>query len=290
MTDALPKIWNTTFTDHTINLRYIDFHIVDNTVPCRAACSRAFLYPDGKPLAPDLMPNYVFFKYRDHKEDYKSKTPDLIMIEGGLLLISEKFRNLLADFDMGTSLIHEVPLYENDQKTLRPGRWFILHITANKKTVIPEMSENVEQIGASSHWRPRVAQKDVIAVRADAAQGADLWIDPHTRPHLPLRPPQIRPETRRTPRSTNANAPLHRHRLTRSPAARREAPPLPRRGEGLGVGGNGTDTCVTTTLTLAEDPDDRRTSEDLEHDLYRSHDQCSEHQLPYQEQHPGSQG
>jgi len=178
MTDALPKIWNTTFTDHTINLRYIDFHIVDNTVPCRAACSRAFLYPDGKPLAPDLMPNYVFFKYRDHKEDYKSKTPDLIMIEGGLLLISEKFRNLLADFDMGTSLIHEVPLYENDQKTLRPGRWFILHITANKKTVIPEKSEKVERVApGSAKWKSQIAQEDVLAVCAEAADGADLWID-----------------------------------------------------------------------------------------------------------------
>ena len=185
MTDALPKIWNTTLTDHTINLRYIDFHIGENTVPCRAACSRAFLYPDGKPLAPDLMPDYVFFKYRDHKEDYKSKTPDLIMIEGGLLLISEKFRDLLADFDMGTSLIHEVPLYENDQKTLRPGRWFILHITANKQTVIPELSENVERVApGSAKWHSRIAQEDVLAVHADAAKGADIWIDSNYRSRI----------------------------------------------------------------------------------------------------------
>jgi hypothetical protein len=165
MTDALPKIWNTTFTDHTINLRYIDFHLANNTVTCGAACSRAFLYPDGKPLDASLLPDYVFFKYRDHKEDYKAKTPDLIMMEGGLLLISEKFRDLLNGFDMGTTLIHEVPLYENDQKTLRPGRWFILHITANKKTVIPELSENVEEtVAGSGRWK-----------------GADLWIDPQFR-------------------------------------------------------------------------------------------------------------
>ena len=179
MTDALPKIWNTTFTDHTINLRYIDFHIVESTVKREAACSRAFLYPDGIPLPPDLVPDYVFFKYRDAKEDYKSKTPDLVMIEGGLLLISEKFRNLLSGFNIGTSLIHEVPLYENDQKTLRPGRWFILHITANKKTVIPEKSENVKPSLSGRTWSSRIAQEDILAVRADAAQGADLWIDPH---------------------------------------------------------------------------------------------------------------
>ena len=179
MTDALPKIWNTTFTDHTINVRNINYHIKNNTLDRRVEGSNGFLYPDGKPLPADLVPEYIFFDLRDIKEAYKAKTPDLVMITNGLLVISEKFRDLLAGFDMGTSLIHEVPLYEYDQKTLRPWRWFILHITANKKTVIPEMSENVEQIGASSHWRPRVAQKDVIAVRADAAQGADLWIDPH---------------------------------------------------------------------------------------------------------------
>ena len=178
MTDALPKIWNTTFTDHTINVRGLDFNITQSNVDRRAACSTAFLYLDGIPLPPDLVPDYIFFKYRDHPEDYKAKTPDLVMITGGVFVISEKFRDLLAGFDMGTSLIHEVPLYENDQKTLRPGRWFILHITANKKTVIPEKSENVKQIGETDHWYSPVAQMDVLAVHAEAAKGADLWIDP----------------------------------------------------------------------------------------------------------------
>lgn len=179
MTDALPKIWNTTFTDHTINVRYIDFHILDSTVKREAATSRAFLYPDGVPLPADLVPDYIFFKYRDLRDDYKSKTPDLVMISGGLLVISEKFRDLLAGFDIGTTLVHEGPLYEHDQKTRRPGRWFILHITANKKTVIPEMSEGVKpDLGAGLTWSSRMAQEDVLAVRADTAQGADLWIDP----------------------------------------------------------------------------------------------------------------
>jgi len=178
MTDALPKIWDTTFTDHTVNLRYIDYQIPDSTLQRRVEGSRGFKWPDGKPLPPDLVPEYLFFKYRDAKEDYKTKTPDLAMIINGLTIISEKFRDLLAGFDMGTSLIHEVPLYEYDQTTRRPGRWFILHITANKKTVIPEMSENVKQIGETNHWYSPVAQLDVLAVHAEAAKGADLWIDP----------------------------------------------------------------------------------------------------------------
>ncbi len=178
MTDALPKIWNTTFTDHTVNSRWIDYHISDNTLDRRIKGSEGFLYPNGVPLSLDLVPDYIFFKYPDLKEDYQAKTPDLVRITNGLLVISEKFRDLLAGFDTGNSLIHEVPLYENDQKTLRPGRWFILHITANKKTVIPERSENVERVApGSAKGHSRVAQEDVLAVRADAADGADLWID-----------------------------------------------------------------------------------------------------------------
>jgi hypothetical protein len=178
MTDALPKIWNTTFTDHTINLRYINYRIPNETLQRRVEGSRGFKYPDGKPLPADLVPEYLFFTYRDSDEKYKANTPDLMMITNGLLVISEKFRDLLAGFDMGTSLIHEVPLYEHDQKTRRPGRWFILHITANKRTVIPEMSENVKLDLSGRTWSSRVAQEDVLAVHADAAQGADLWIDP----------------------------------------------------------------------------------------------------------------
>ncbi|MGL4238323.1 imm11 family protein [Tabrizicola sp.] len=181
MTEALPKIWNTTFTDHTINVRNINYHIRDNTIQRRIEGSNGFLYPDGKPLPADLVPEYIFFDLRDIKEDYKTKTPDLVMITNGLLVISEKFRDLLADFDMGNSLIHEVPLYEYDQTTRRPGRWFILHITANKKTVIPEKSENVEETFAGSGRWKAARENDVLAVRADAAPGADLWIDANFR-------------------------------------------------------------------------------------------------------------
>lgn len=179
MTDALPKIWNTTFTDHTVNLRYIDYSIPNSTLDRRVEGSRGFKYPDGKPLPTDLVPDYIFFKYPDSKEDYKAKLPDLMMIINGLLLISEKFRDLLAGFDLGTTLVHEVPLYEYDQKTRRPGRWFILHITANKKTVIPELSENVKPSLSGRTWSSRIAQEDVLAVHAAAAPGAELWIDPH---------------------------------------------------------------------------------------------------------------
>jgi hypothetical protein len=181
MTDALPKIWNTTFTDHTINLRHINYRIPNETLQRRVEGSEGFLYPNGKPLPAELVPEYLFFAYRDSKEDYKAKLPDLMKITNGLLVMSEKLRDLLGGFDMGTSLIHEVPLYEYNQKTRRTGRWFILHITANKKTVIPEMSKNVEETFLGSGRWKAARENDVLAVRASAAEGSDLWIDANFR-------------------------------------------------------------------------------------------------------------
>lgn len=58
-------------------------------------------------------------------------------------------------------------------------------------------TETVKQIGTSGHWRSRIAQEDVLAVRADAGQDAGLWIDASFQGRIfPVRPAQVRAETR----------------------------------------------------------------------------------------------
>jgi hypothetical protein len=178
MTEPLPKIWNTTFSDHS-NGRNIDFHLPNNTQDRCLALSRAFLYPEGKPLTPDLVPDYIFFNLRDLAAAYRAKTPDWVTITGGVFVISEKFRDFLVGFELGATQIFEVPLYEYDQKTQRPGRWFILNICATKDTLLAEQSQGLESRGKEGNWRSRIAQEDVLAVRASSAEGADIWIDPH---------------------------------------------------------------------------------------------------------------
>jgi hypothetical protein len=178
MNSHLPKIWNTTFPD-TTTARKISFHLRDNGVNNRSDASTAFLYPDGKPLLPGFVPEYIFFYLKDLSEEYRAKTPDWFMIRGGLLVISEKFRNFLAGFDLGANEFFEVALYEFDQKTRRSGRWFIFHICETKDTLVAEQSTGLEQIGtAVGFWQPRFSA-DVLAARASTAQGADLWIDLH---------------------------------------------------------------------------------------------------------------
>ncbi len=134
----------------------------------------------GNPLAANLVPEYIFFDLRDLSKDYRAKTPDWVMISGGIHVISEKFRDLLASFDLGANEVFEVPLYEFDQKTLRPGRWFIFHLCETKDTLVPEQSDGLEQRGGIvGNFRSALAQKDVLAVKASAAEGADIWLDLH---------------------------------------------------------------------------------------------------------------
>lgn len=122
MNDDLPKIWNTTFPDETSSYRNIDFCLTDNGVQNRSDASTKFLYPDGEPLLPGFVPEYIFFGLRDLSEEYRAKTPDWFKIMGGIHVISEKFRNFLAEYDLGATQFFEVPLYEFDQKSRRPGR------------------------------------------------------------------------------------------------------------------------------------------------------------------------
>lgn len=178
MSADLPKIWNTTFP-MTTTLRKINFHLLDNGVQNRSDASSKFLYPDGKLLLPGFVPEYIFFGLRDLSEEYRAKTPDWFKIMGGVHVISEKFRNFLSDFDLGANEIFELPLYEFDQKTRRSGRWFVFHIRETKDTLVAELSTGLEQRGmAAGFWRSRTGD-DVLAARASAAIGADLWFDLH---------------------------------------------------------------------------------------------------------------
>ena len=61
------------------------------------------------------------------------------------------------------------------------------------------MSENVKPDRSGRTWSSRIAPEDVLAVHADAALGADLWIDPLYYGRIILSDWLIRAEARRNP-------------------------------------------------------------------------------------------
>ncbi len=173
MTESLLKIWNTPFGLDPENGRSINFHID------RKRLDYVREYQRLEFVSRDQAPAYLFFSLYDLKTSYKEKLPDLMVITSGLLIVSEKMRDILVQFDLGATQLFEVPLYEYDQKTQRPGKWYILHIAVTKNTVIPEKSENVFEKPIKGYWGPTPYGNDVLAVHANSAVGEDLWGDPH---------------------------------------------------------------------------------------------------------------
>ncbi len=93
-------------------------------------------------------------------------------------MVSERFFDLLSTYNLGPTRFFEVPLLEYDQKTRRPGRWFILQILAEKPTLVPERSEGVTEASLKGHWEADPFGSGVLAVRATSSAGEDLWVDP----------------------------------------------------------------------------------------------------------------
>ncbi len=179
MNAELPKIWNTTFPSETSNTRKIDFHLPDSDPKNGLVLSRSANYPDGNPLTADFVPHYIFFTKYDLTEAYRCSSPDWFRIAGGVHVVSGKLRDFLSGFDLGSNQFFEVTLYEFDQKNLRSGRWSIFDVCETKDTLVVEESNGYEQLGSTGGmWGSRVGE-DVLAARAVAAEGADLWIDVH---------------------------------------------------------------------------------------------------------------
>jgi hypothetical protein len=183
MNTDLPRIWAIPVSEMQVRgpfVRKIGFHPRDNATANRAAVETRFGYPDGQPLPSELVPDRVSFMYSDLDETYRADSPDWFGIASAMSMISDRFRDLLLSrFDLGTNELFEVPLYEFDQVTPRPGLCYLLHIRQTKDTLIPEGSTGLEQRGKTpGKWRLRSAHGE-LTVRASAAAGADIWIDLH---------------------------------------------------------------------------------------------------------------
>lgn len=128
-------------------------------------------------------PDKVFF---ERHKSVKPSVRDVFRIIGGVLLVSPALRDVLVQFDLGETQLFEVPIYADESGTPSglPNH-FALNVHAPKDTVIVELSEKVKLPIVSGHTKPEpnakfvpVGQTEILAVRADAAQGADLWHDP----------------------------------------------------------------------------------------------------------------
>ena len=176
VTDTLPKIWNSDFFAKTVNVLSIDFTINREKIDYIHETRR--FEPVNRSHAPDS----IHFKLKEWRRKYNKGLPDIFMISGGLVIVSQKFHDVLVRFDLGKTRMFEVPLYDNTQTERMPDRLYILHIAETKQAVDIDASTDV--IPHEGRTRLRIhknalASPGGIAVRASvAAEGADLWVNP----------------------------------------------------------------------------------------------------------------
>jgi hypothetical protein len=139
-----------------------------------------------QPVDDRRVPEFLHYGYEDH---VAGGLRDAFSIVDGLLVCSPAFRDVLVAHDLGATRLHEVPIYADAEGTKPSGLppHYLLHVLEAKPgTFVPEQSENVKQFMNALEKTPRpdapwegIYRNDILAARADAAEGVDLWHDPN---------------------------------------------------------------------------------------------------------------
>lgn len=144
------------------------------------------------------------FFYDAILERKREPRPDFDEANGGALYISRKMIDLLRGFDLGDSMILELPLFEGkeqgegdrpyaiigpDYDLPFPDRGGLLHVMARKMSFLPEKSENL--CGQSEYQGVRTCSRNdfkvplVMVLDAEiACTGADIWIEMQFLDHI----------------------------------------------------------------------------------------------------------
>ena len=135
-------------------------------------------------------------------EDFANFIPDFLIAGVALLVVTQKMRDLLEQFDMGDNQLIEVPFFALDGVTQRPERFWILAVATNKDGLDVENSsigpegkiENRQYIPLPNALRLVESTQDYllnsstvvksgkgqVALKSNVTKGADLWAEPLT--------------------------------------------------------------------------------------------------------------
>jgi hypothetical protein len=179
MTEALPKIWFSDAT-HQVNTLSIDF-VTDRPEMDYIREHRRF-----QPVERSAAPERFYLKSTPSRDKLRKTQPDIFVVAGGLLVVSEKFHDVLQKFDLGKTRMFEVPLYDVNKTDLLPNRLFLLHIAETKHVIEPEKSDNVVGRGTYSpelYALGELTSFGITVFASVATEGPDLWVDERTDGH-----------------------------------------------------------------------------------------------------------
>lgn len=132
----------------------------------------------GEPLAQDRFPKEFYGRIPRRK---LKKLRDLCSLSGSWV-VSAACAEVLQQFNLGRTAFYSIKVYEHDRKTPVEGEYFCLSFGETKQALLLEESSGLHPNSYQDpvrEWHIDGGGKDdSIAVREEAVQGVDLWIDP----------------------------------------------------------------------------------------------------------------
>ncbi|WP_299472555.1 DUF1629 domain-containing protein [uncultured Roseibium sp.] len=162
------KVWTSEAWANSLYIKWISFESSPHEVAMAQRCRR------GEFIDPSWFPYRVF-------QDHKNATLNHVsLIQSGLVLVSERFGELLRSFEFGNNQLVETELYDPTRSIKREGRFFILNVTEKKAgCLVYEESAGPFSGKANTGYLTSGVGYDGIAVREmNSIGGVDLWMDP----------------------------------------------------------------------------------------------------------------
>ena len=174
--ETTPRIW---FSRIFTLTKIVSYGITDVPIEYVRACR------NQRPYDGDFVPKTL--EPRRKEARITKADADAFRIGGGVTIISPKLRDVLVQFDLGATHLAKVSWINWDGTPSPRAPHYIFNVAETKPTLIPEQSENIEQVAKAgappkpdAPWRP-TDYPDKLAVMASAADGVDMWRDANLR-------------------------------------------------------------------------------------------------------------
>ena len=187
--NEVPAIWRSPIFIGSKHIQPLDARRADGSWHTKAISDAQRLFkaiPKGEEPA--------FLTLRKGLRLPSPQSADAMTIGGGYVVISQKLRDVLVQFDLGATRLFELPVYKNTDLTpsgLPPH--YMLHVCETKEGFLPDQSVGVERMHNALTGQPLPNGPWVfrgrnggeeVAVAAATAKGVDLWGFANLRGHI----------------------------------------------------------------------------------------------------------
>lgn len=164
-------IWCSNFLYYSRTYRDLGYDLADNDRQLRLEGQDRHL--KGESLIENDIPINAYCR----KSSMGDKLPDVFFIANRLLLVSERFKNLLQEFKLGATKFFRVNVLKDDRETsVNSGPFYLMNYTEFREVAVPEQISNARKVGRRCSATDLKAAP--VVVRPERLDGLDFAFDP----------------------------------------------------------------------------------------------------------------